>query len=197
MSVLDLNALNALPKVERILALAETNAQLEKRRRRACGVSAGKSASGKLMCCRRALAFRRQSGLHLVNPDPPGYSGDPHRYQLPVSETYRFIDELTDKLQLNLKIDTARLARRQEARGKLWEQGVEGVATMRSARLTDSPGAERAPTRRRGFAGLRRERGIGQPGYASGAGGPARGSRCYRLSTGITARCISTCKSTG
>ncbi len=30
MSVLDLNALNALPKVERILALAETNAQLEK-----------------------------------------------------------------------------------------------------------------------------------------------------------------------
>ena len=30
MSVLDLNALNALPKVERILALAETNAKLEK-----------------------------------------------------------------------------------------------------------------------------------------------------------------------
>ena len=29
MSVLDLNALNALPKVERILALAETNAHLE------------------------------------------------------------------------------------------------------------------------------------------------------------------------
>ncbi|MGS6438020.1 phosphoadenosine phosphosulfate reductase, partial [Enterobacter hormaechei] len=30
MSVLDLNGLNDLPKVERILALAETNAQLEK-----------------------------------------------------------------------------------------------------------------------------------------------------------------------
>lgn len=30
MSRLDLNALNDLPKVERILALAETNAQLEK-----------------------------------------------------------------------------------------------------------------------------------------------------------------------
>lgn len=30
MSVLDLNALNDLPKVDRILALAETNAQLEK-----------------------------------------------------------------------------------------------------------------------------------------------------------------------
>lgn len=30
MSVLDLNALNELPKVERVLQLAETNAQLEK-----------------------------------------------------------------------------------------------------------------------------------------------------------------------
>lgn len=30
MSVLDLNALNALPKVDRIPALAETNAKLEK-----------------------------------------------------------------------------------------------------------------------------------------------------------------------
>ncbi|SQB42351.1 phosphoadenosine phosphosulfate reductase [Citrobacter koseri] len=30
MSVLDLNALNELPKVERVMALAETNAQLEK-----------------------------------------------------------------------------------------------------------------------------------------------------------------------
>ena len=30
MSKLDLNALNELPKVDRILALAETNAQLEK-----------------------------------------------------------------------------------------------------------------------------------------------------------------------
>ena len=30
MSVLDLNALNALPKVDRVLQLAETNSQLEK-----------------------------------------------------------------------------------------------------------------------------------------------------------------------
>ncbi|STW05028.1 phosphoadenylyl-sulfate reductase [Klebsiella grimontii] len=30
MSILDLNALNALPKVDRVLRLAETNSQLEK-----------------------------------------------------------------------------------------------------------------------------------------------------------------------
>ncbi len=59
MSVLDLNALNALPKVERILALAETNAQLEKldaegrvaRRWKTCRET---------MCCRQALVFRRR-----------------------------------------------------------------------------------------------------------------------------------------
>jgi phosphoadenosine phosphosulfate reductase len=44
-------------------------------------------------------------------------------------ETYRFIDELTDKLNLNLKIYSAKLSQNwQIARyGKLWEQGVEGI----------------------------------------------------------------------
>ena len=45
-------------------------------------------------------------------------------------ETYRFADELTEKLGLNLKVYTPRMtAARQEAVfGKLWEQGVEGLA---------------------------------------------------------------------
>lgn len=44
-------------------------------------------------------------------------------------ETYRFADELTEKLGLNLKIYSPRMtAARQEAVfGKLWEQGVEGL----------------------------------------------------------------------
>ncbi|MCV5991409.1 phosphoadenosine phosphosulfate reductase family protein, partial [Escherichia coli] len=44
------------------------------------------------------------------------------------AETYRFIDELTDALNLNLKVYRAKeSANWQEARyGKLWEQGVEG-----------------------------------------------------------------------
>ena len=58
MSKLDLNALNELPKVDRILALAETNAELEKL-----------DAEGRV---------EPASG----ESDSPGYSGDPHRYGL-------------------------------------------------------------------------------------------------------------------
>lgn len=45
-------------------------------------------------------------------------------------ETYRFIDELTERLGLNLKVyQASRSAAWQEARyGKLWEQGVEGIS---------------------------------------------------------------------
>ncbi len=44
-------------------------------------------------------------------------------------ETYRFADELTERLGLNLKVYSSPLSREwQEARwGKLWEQGVEGI----------------------------------------------------------------------
>jgi phosphoadenosine phosphosulfate reductase len=44
-------------------------------------------------------------------------------------ETYRFVDELTDKLKLNLQVYRAALSPGWfEARyGKLWEQGVEGI----------------------------------------------------------------------
>ena len=44
-------------------------------------------------------------------------------------ETYRFIDELTERLSLNLKIYRAECSPAwQEARyGKLWEQGLEGI----------------------------------------------------------------------
>jgi len=44
-------------------------------------------------------------------------------------ETYTFIDELTERLKLNLKIYSSPISREwQEARhGKLWEQGMEGI----------------------------------------------------------------------
>jgi phosphoadenosine phosphosulfate reductase len=44
-------------------------------------------------------------------------------------ETYRFIDELTERLNLNLKVYKAgQTSAWQEARfGKLWEQGLEGL----------------------------------------------------------------------
>ena len=44
-------------------------------------------------------------------------------------ETYQFIDELTERLQLNLKVySSPTSAAWQEARyGKLWEKGIEGI----------------------------------------------------------------------
>lgn len=49
-------------------------------------------------------------------------------------ETYRFIDQLTEQLNLNLKIYRANQSNAwQEARyGQLWEQGVEGITKYNS-----------------------------------------------------------------
>ncbi|TMP31623.1 phosphoadenosine phosphosulfate reductase [Pseudoalteromonas rubra] len=67
--------------------------------------------------------------LHLVTrqrPDIPVVLTDTG-YLFP--ETYRFIDELTEQLQLNLKVYRAAQGPAwQEAKfGKLWEQGEEGI----------------------------------------------------------------------
>ncbi|WP_432454596.1 MULTISPECIES: phosphoadenylyl-sulfate reductase [unclassified Agarivorans] len=67
--------------------------------------------------------------LHMltqVKPDMPVILTDTG-YLFP--ETYRFIDELTARLNLNLKVYRAQQSNAwQEARfGKLWEQGVEGL----------------------------------------------------------------------
>lgn len=67
--------------------------------------------------------------LHLVTriaPDTPVVLIDTG-YLFP--ETYRFVDELTDRLQLNLHVYRAPLSPTwQESRyGKLWEQGLAGV----------------------------------------------------------------------
>ena len=67
--------------------------------------------------------------LHLVTrqrPDIPVILVDTG-YLFP--ETYRYIDALTERLELNLKVYRAELSPAwQEARfGRLWEQGVEGL----------------------------------------------------------------------
>jgi len=76
-------------------------------------------------------SFGAQSAvsLHLVTqqwPEIPVVLVDTG-YLFP--ETYRFVDELTDRLKLNLKVYRASLSPAwQEARdGKLWEHGVEGI----------------------------------------------------------------------
>jgi len=77
-------------------------------------------------------SFGAQSAvlLHMVtqlNPNIPVILIDT-RYLFP--ETYHFIDQLTERLKLNLHVFSAPLsAAWLEARhGKLWEQGVDGIA---------------------------------------------------------------------
>ena len=76
-------------------------------------------------------SFGAQSAvlLHMVTqqwPDIPVVLLDT-QYLFP--ETYRFVDALTERLHLNLKVYGSSVSREwQEARhGKLWEQGVSGI----------------------------------------------------------------------
>ncbi|ADU70385.1 phosphoadenylyl-sulfate reductase [Pantoea sp. At-9b] len=159
MTVLDLAALNDLPKIDRVMALAETNAQLEKQ-----------SAEDRLSWALQQLpggfvlssSFGIQAAvlLHMVTqqqPDMPVILTDTG-YLFP--ETYRFIDELTEKLNLNLQVFRAETSPAwQEARyGKLWEQGVDGIEKYNQInkvepmnRALETLGAQTW------FAGLRRD----------------------------------------
>lgn len=74
-------------------------------------------------------------------------------------ETYRFVDALTDRLRLNLKVYRSQASPAwQESRwGRLWEQGIEGIA--RYNRLNKVEPMERALRDLRvgtWFSGLRR-----------------------------------------
>ena len=128
MSVLSLSALNELPKVDRVLALAETNAQLEKLSAEERVAWALENLPGEYVLS-SSFGIQAALMLHLVSQqkrDIPVILTDTG-YLFP--ETYQFIDQLTERLQLNLKVYRAELsAAWQEARyGKLWEQGVEGI----------------------------------------------------------------------
>lgn len=128
MSILDLNALNALPKVDRVLQLAETNSQLEKLSAEARVAWALENLPGEYVLS-SSFGIQAAVSLHLVNqvrPDIPVILTDTG-YLFP--ETYQFIDQLVDKLKLNLQVFRAEQSPAwQEARyGKLWEQGVEGI----------------------------------------------------------------------
>jgi phosphoadenosine phosphosulfate reductase len=106
-------------------------------------------------------SFGAQSAvmLHMVNQVVPGIpvilvdTG----YLFP--ETYQFIDELTQKLELNLKIyRPAASAAWQESRyGKLWDKGLEGIEQYN--KMNKKEPMERALTELRAatwFSGLRR-----------------------------------------
>lgn len=136
MSKLDLNALNELPKVDRILALAETNAQLEKLDAEGRVARALDNLPGEYVLS-SSFGIQAAVSLHLVNqirPDIPVILTDTG-YLFP--ETYRFIDELTDKLKLNLKVyrATESAARRKHATANCGSRALKALkSTMTSTK---------------------------------------------------------------
>lgn len=126
---LDLQQLLTLDKAQRSAALAEVNAQLEKQSARQRVEWAIDNLEGEFVLS-SSFGIQAAVCLHLitqVKADIPVILTDTG-YLFP--ETYQFIDELTEKLNLNLKIYRAEHSSAwQEARyGKLWEQGVEGLS---------------------------------------------------------------------
>ncbi len=79
-----LNALNDLPKVERILALAETNAHLEKLDAEGRVAWALEKPTGRV-CALIKLWYSGGGQFASGESDPSGHTGDLcHRYRLPV-----------------------------------------------------------------------------------------------------------------
>ncbi|MBJ3813791.1 phosphoadenosine phosphosulfate reductase [Shimwellia pseudoproteus] len=159
MSLFDLNALNAQSKEQQQQALAQTNARLESLSAEQRVAWALDNLPGEFVLS-SSFGIQAAVSLHLVSqvrPDIPVILTDTG-YLFP--ETYRFIDELADKLQLNLKIYRAEHSPAwQEARyGKLWEQGVDGITQYNQINKVEpmnrALGELNAHT---WFAGLRRE----------------------------------------
>ncbi|MDB6159852.1 MAG: phosphoadenosine phosphosulfate reductase [Gammaproteobacteria bacterium] len=100
--------------------------------------------------------------LHLVNQVTPGIPVVVVDTGYLFPETYRFIDELTGKLQLNLKVyrPDSSAAWQESRHGKLWDKGLEGIEQYN--RINKKEPMERALKDLRAatwFSGLRRAQG--------------------------------------
>ncbi|WP_022941715.1 phosphoadenylyl-sulfate reductase [Psychromonas hadalis] len=125
---LDLQHLLTLDKASQKQALTEVNLLLEKMDAKQRVEWAVENLENELVLS-SSFGIQAAVCLHLitdVKTDTPIILTDTG-YLFP--ETYQFIDELTEKLNLNLKIYSAEKSNAwQEARyGKLWENGVEGL----------------------------------------------------------------------
>ncbi|ASA55458.1 phosphoadenylyl-sulfate reductase [Vibrio gazogenes] len=123
-----LSELLSMTKVEQSLLLAELNGYLESLSAQERIIWAFENLQG-TFAVSSSFGIQAALMLHLVSQvknDVPVILTDTG-YMFP--ETYQFIDLLTERLNLNLKIYRAALTPAwQEARyGKLWEQDVEGI----------------------------------------------------------------------
>ncbi|ROR13166.1 phosphoadenylyl-sulfate reductase [Erwinia sp. JUb26] len=159
MAVLDLSELNALPKVESVMALAEINNRLDKLSAEDRVIWGLENLPGEAVLT-SSFGIQAAVSLHLVarqKPDIPVILTDTG-YLFP--ETYQFIDKLTEQLDLNLKVFRAEhSAAWQEARyGKLWEQGVEGIERYNQINKVEPMNrALESLNAQTWFAGLRRD----------------------------------------
>ncbi|WP_406703913.1 phosphoadenylyl-sulfate reductase [Sodalis sp.] len=159
MSDWDLGELTALDKTQQTAALAAVNQQLESQTAEQRVAWALEHLPEQAVLS-SSFDIQAAVSLHLVTrqrPDIPVILTDTG-YLFP--ETYRFIDELTETLGLNLQIFRANTSPAwQEARyGKLWEQGVEGIERYNQLNKVE-PMNRALATLGAGtwFAGLRRE----------------------------------------
>lgn len=128
MPKLQLSELLSLTKVEQILCLSEVNAELEALTAQERILWALENLEGN-PAVSSSFGIQAAVMLQLVTDakaDTPVILTDTG-YLFP--ETYQFVDQLTERLKLNLHVFTAQESPNwQEARyGKLWEKGVEGI----------------------------------------------------------------------
>lgn len=128
MPKLQLSELLSLTKVEQILRLSEVNAELEILTAQERITWALENLEGN-PAVSSSFGIQAAVMLQLVTDakaDTPVILTDTG-YLFP--ETYQFVDQLTERLKLNLHVFTAQESPNwQEARyGKLWEKGVEGI----------------------------------------------------------------------
>lgn len=128
MPKLQLSELLSLTKVEQILRLSEVNAELEALTAQERILWALENLEGN-PALSSSFGIQAAVMLQLVTDakaDTPVILTDTG-YFFP--ETYQFVDQLTERLKLNLHVFTAQESPSwQEARyGKLWEKGVEGI----------------------------------------------------------------------
>ncbi|EOS96045.1 phosphoadenylyl-sulfate reductase [Erwinia tracheiphila] len=159
MAVLDLSELNALPKVERVMALAEINNHLDTLSATGRVIWALENLPGEAVLS-SSFGVQAAVSLHLVSRVTPGIPVilTDTGYLFP--ETYQFIDRLAEQLKLNLRVFRAeQSAAWQEARyGKLWEQGVEGIERYNQINKVEPMNrAMKTLNAQTWFAGLRRE----------------------------------------
>ncbi|KLU15672.1 MULTISPECIES: phosphoadenylyl-sulfate reductase [Xenorhabdus] len=159
MNRLNLSERVALAPEQQTPSLAEINQQLEVLDARERVRWALEHLSGEFVLS-SSFGIQAAVCLHLVTreyPDIPVVLTDTG-YLFP--ETYQFIDKLTEKLNLNLKVFRAEHSPAwQESRyGKLWEQGIEGIKRYNQINKVEPMDRALASLQAQSwFAGLRRQ----------------------------------------